>query len=474
MATRVRRDVWALDDWDESLVWYAKAVAEMRKRPIADPTSWRYQAAIHDYIREDDPYAEDSDVLPSDDEQDKYWRQCQHFSWFFLPWHRWYLLYFEEIVGATIVQLGGPAGWALPFWNYSGEQPASRRLHPAFRSETLPDGSPNALFIPFPNRRFGNDGDPVGDRRDVSLRCLRERVFTTSATADGFGGPTTGFNHDVAQEIGALESTPHGSMHVAVNGFMGGFNTAGLDPLFWLHHCNIDRLWQVWRDLRPTNTDPTESAWLDDVAFDFHDGTGAPVTKTSAGAVDPKAIGFEYEQPSEEGPAVLSAAGPEEDAMAEERIPEMVGASDAPTPLTTAPTTTNVAVSAPTGPALLGAADEAPQRTFIRIENVTGKGQPRRYSVYVNEVFAGIIPLFGVSEATRATEKHGGGGLHYRLDVTETVDQLKAEGKWDEANVQVTFVPDEKQVATEAAVLSAAADEEPPQFQVGRVSVFVA
>ena len=58
--------------------------------------------------------------------------------------------------------------------------------------------------------------------------------------------------------------------------------------------------------------------------------------------------------------------------------------------------------------------------------------------------------------------------------VTEAVDQLKAEGKWDEANVQVTFVPDEKAVANEEAVLAAAGDEEPPRFQVGRVSVFVA
>ena len=115
MAIRVRRDVSTLDEWDESLVWYAKAVARMRERPIADPTSWRYQAAIHDYIRDADPYAQPDDELPSGAEQEKFWRQCQHFSWFFLPWHRWYLKYFEEIAGATITELGGPGDtWALP------------------------------------------------------------------------------------------------------------------------------------------------------------------------------------------------------------------------------------------------------------------------------------------------------------------------------------------------------------------------
>ena len=69
-AIRVRRDVSTLEDWDESLVWYSKAVAEMRKRPIADPCSWRYQAAIHDYVRSEDPYREASDVLPTDAEQE--------------------------------------------------------------------------------------------------------------------------------------------------------------------------------------------------------------------------------------------------------------------------------------------------------------------------------------------------------------------------------------------------------------------
>ena len=51
---------------------------------------------------------------------------------------------------------------------------------------------------------------------------------------------------------------PHGAVHSLVGndydefgqlvdtGWMGSFFTAGLDPLFWLHHANIDRLWEVW------------------------------------------------------------------------------------------------------------------------------------------------------------------------------------------------------------------------------------
>src|SRR5262245_14451687 len=98
MAVRTRRSVYSLTStvpgqWHPDLLWYARAITEMKRRPIADPTSWRYQAAIHDYVRAADPLANPADVMPTQAEQGRYWRQCQHFSWFFLSWHRIYLFY---------------------------------------------------------------------------------------------------------------------------------------------------------------------------------------------------------------------------------------------------------------------------------------------------------------------------------------------------------------------------------------------
>src|SRR5689334_14394381 len=116
MAVRERKDVWKLADWDPILVWYAKGIRAMQTRPVTDPTSWRYQAAIHDYDPNDDPLAVPGEALPSASEQDQFWAQCQHFSWFFLSWHRMYLLYFEQIVAKAVSGLGGPADWALPYW----------------------------------------------------------------------------------------------------------------------------------------------------------------------------------------------------------------------------------------------------------------------------------------------------------------------------------------------------------------------
>jgi tyrosinase len=243
MAIRTRKDVWKLDEWDPILIWYARAIADMKGRRFVQPQSWRYQAAIHDYAARPDQNT--SDPPPPQSEQDKYWKQCQHFSWFFLPWHRMYLAYFEQIVGDTIVRLGGDPNWALPYWNYSdASNPNARKLPPAFIADKMPDGALNPLRVAA--RDAGNDGEEVTDARGVDIsNCLGEPHFEADPPggAVGFGGPRTGFKHTVvpgeSNRVGSLEQTPHGDIHSDIGGWMGYFNTAGLDPIFWLHHCNI-------------------------------------------------------------------------------------------------------------------------------------------------------------------------------------------------------------------------------------------
>lgn len=460
MATRTRRDVWQVPEWDDVLIWYARAVREMQTRPLSDPTSWRYQAAIHEFNGDADP-----SEIPADAQ--RFWDQCQHGTWFFLPWHRWYLYYFEQIVAKTVVDLGGPADWSLPYWNYSDpSNPDALSLSPELWAETMPDGSPNALRVE--RRTRGNDGSPVGTARHADLSCLSETQFEEEAAggSPGFGGPITTFMHG-GDVNGVCENVPHGTMHVRVGGYMGAFDTAGLDPLFWLHHANIDRLWVVWRRRHANNIDPTKSSWLN-MSFDFHDANGAVVTRTVADAVDTANLGYEYEDVSDPlGGGLESAEPPRRRVSVRKPIAEMIGATDKPIALTSKPATTRVKVNPPAGPGLESAEGGEPQRMFVNVENVTGLGEPRTYSVYVNDVFAGVLPMFGVPESTRATEKHGGGGKEYRIEITNILPELKQDDKWDPKHLRVTFVPDDEDEGLEAA-------GDVPQFEVGRVSVTIA
>src|SRR5690348_13626658 len=95
---KTRFDVRALikkekSDWPQALVSYERGVREMRAldppdttppTPPTNTSSWQYLAAVHGR-----PVSGTED---EEDHSDPLWTKCQHASWFFLPWHRMYLL----------------------------------------------------------------------------------------------------------------------------------------------------------------------------------------------------------------------------------------------------------------------------------------------------------------------------------------------------------------------------------------------
>jgi tyrosinase len=266
----------------------------MRRKPISDPLSWRYQAAIHDYPtgeslaerQAEDPFATASDVLPGD--RGTFWRTCEHGSWFFLPWHRMYLHHFEKMVMDQVLLLGGPTDWALPYWNYSAS--AAAEIFP----EALRSGP---LFIPQRDAN-ANAGRPFVGTGDTNISdALRETVYRGVVGNTGFGGLPPALHSGAGPNKGRVERSPHDRMHGAIagdgGGFMGGFTTAPLDPVFWIHHCNIDRLWEVWINMG--NSNPTTSDWLTGTSFPFHDSTGGTVNMTSADVVNTRAAPLSYE-----------------------------------------------------------------------------------------------------------------------------------------------------------------------------------
>src|SRR5580704_382789 len=157
----MRKNVWELGgEWAAPILWYARGVAAMKARALAEPTAWRFYGAIHGLdpaLWEALGYLTKAEAKLSNADTKRFWKQCQHGSWYFLPWHRGYLLAFEANIRAAVVKLGGPADWALPYWNYF--KPNQFKLPPAFASPDWPDGKgDNPLFV---QQRYGpnNDGN---------------------------------------------------------------------------------------------------------------------------------------------------------------------------------------------------------------------------------------------------------------------------------------------------------------------------
>ena len=314
-----RKNVWGLgDNWASDILWYARGVGAMRRellriQPVGASTV-RFMASTP-LFGSNLVIFSPTEAQPSADQQATFWNQCQHGTWYFLPWHRGYVLAFEANIRAEVIKLKGPAGWALPYWNYFNSN--EFKLPPAFATADWPDGKGNnPLFVP---QRYGpgDDGNVYVPLNQVNLKAMGDPDFTgvTSGGSPGFGGVDTGFAHG-GEKHGGIETQPHDWVHGLVGGgdqqapgLMSDPDTAALDPIFWLHHANIDRLWEVWRNNPPTHVNPTSSNWLKGPARIGERSFAMPMpdeTKwvyTPAEMVELKKLNYDYDDISPAVPA---------------------------------------------------------------------------------------------------------------------------------------------------------------------------
>jgi tyrosinase len=494
--TRTRQDVWSLTraegDWPAVLVDYDRAVGLLRKRdpaqgPPSDPLGWRFLAAMHGLARPNG----------APDTSNPLWCNCQHGSWYFLAWHRMYLMAFELAVQDVL----GDDGWSLPYWYaIDPDDAATSVLPPAFR-DTTRNLYTKKRSVP------ANGGDPLPDLSPSLIHALDADGFSTPDGTSTFGGgerSTPSFN---GEESGLLEGVPHGAVHSLVGndydqagnpvrqGWMGSFFTAGLDPVFWLHHSNIDRLWQVWLDHDQAHLNPTgDPAWLD-AKFSFP-AVGGGLHEWSIGdIVDTAAVGYNYasttapsgvtppaQPPGDGGPDIGLA---EEVSVPEPLPPQVIGAT-LDVPLATSEAV-DVALSEPADLGLALDAGGAPAgdgRVFLRVEGVTGTAAAPVYEVYLNvppgeapaehpELRAGFFSTFGLTEASQRNELHDGSGLTTAFDVSAVRDVLERQGRWDPGRLKVSFSPVTPVAAAGAARVEAAGEPRPSDLRAGQIAVVV-
>ncbi len=152
----------------------------------ADPNSWAYWMNVH-------------------------LNYCPHGVPYFLAWHRGYLYHFER----RLRLVSGDNRLVLPYWDYYS--------YATMPAEFTNSSSDNPLYAD----RMNTNVQPVLTMTPFSPTFINFQRNTSNAFEP------------------VLEDAPHNPLHDLIGNVMATMESP-LDPIFWLHHANIDRLWVAW------------------------------------------------------------------------------------------------------------------------------------------------------------------------------------------------------------------------------------
>jgi tyrosinase len=144
----------------------------------------------------------------------------------FFPWHREYLLRFEQDLQAIDPSV------SIPYWDWTSENLNAAGTESLIWRNDLMGGPGQA----------GTGAVNTGPFANWGLIRNSFNVFGSPGT----GGTIAGLMASPAYTTFTGVESPHGAAHVWVGGFMGNPLSAPRDPVFWLLHANVDRLWSEW------------------------------------------------------------------------------------------------------------------------------------------------------------------------------------------------------------------------------------
>lgn len=144
----------------------------------------------------------------------------------FFPWHREFILRFEHALQAI------DSSVSLPYWDWTAENLNSAGTESLiWRNDFM--GGPGAA---------GTGNVTTGPFASWGLRRNAFNIFASPGTGGTIAARMASSSYTTFRQI----EGPHGAAHVWVGGDVGNAAIAPRDPVFWLIHTNVDRLWAEW------------------------------------------------------------------------------------------------------------------------------------------------------------------------------------------------------------------------------------
>ena len=177
----------------------------------------------------------------------------------FPPWHRKFLLDFERDLQAAI----GSTAFGLPYYDWTDGLGASSLVWGA----DLMGGQGNPVstgsFVPAAWQTIDANNQPTSglirqfgaapDVGNLPARADVHRAFYRAVyDASPWNDSSSSFRNTLE---GFFPFGLHNLVHVWIGGQRGQMSSvpvASNDPVFFLHHCNVDRIWAQWQMTYPT------------------------------------------------------------------------------------------------------------------------------------------------------------------------------------------------------------------------------
>ncbi|KAH6581138.1 hypothetical protein BASA50_001587 [Batrachochytrium salamandrivorans] len=187
-----------------------------------------------------------------------------HGTVLFLPWHRVFMLTFEDLL-RDVCKYKAP----LPYWDWTIDSQAPERS-PIFAPSFMGgNGAPGTECL--------QNGPFVGLSGHFKKTCIKRKFNLRDKI---FPFPTKAIVQTILRKKDFptfqrnLQNTPHAIVHISIGGDMGKLAYSTGDPVFFLHHAFVDAVYWRWQQQNPTvaysysgnrvKDGPTNVATLDD------------------------------------------------------------------------------------------------------------------------------------------------------------------------------------------------------------------
>lgn len=216
-------------------------------------------------------------------------RNAAHSGPSFLPWHRYFLITLENLLRRAL----DDDNFRLPYWDWTADAELSEpATSPIWSNANLGQFSGSSWRVRLEmslrtgdmrrtnrslQRALGNQGS-LPSRTGVRMVIRDQAAYDTSPFSSSSPG---GIRNLLEGWIG--NESIHNSVHVWVGGDMS-LSSSPNDPVFFLHHCNVDRIWAAWQERHPeapylpdmTAPDTLQFHRIDDALYSIYEDNVTP------------------------------------------------------------------------------------------------------------------------------------------------------------------------------------------------------